>query len=806
MAGVINVIDTCDGENWLTNYSFNVTAGSPFGYNIFIDGMLWNDSPILYSDPTGLNSGVLSLPGDNMTYFVTFQDVETNFCAFTESVTTGQCGASCIIDELVVKTGEDVIHEIEVRDYDFLPAEITARAGETVRFIWTGDVPHTSTSDLVSGIDSWESGLLSKGDTFDLVLQTPGDHPFYCKPHGGPGGIGQAGVISILPQCEDGQEELTICFDAKGGSTEGYRLFIDGNIVGDLQDYENSNGANSISVLLPADGLQHIITIQDDQDSICAASINYYADDCTLDCEMGGLSYELISTSHTVLVLDNEYLPVEIDVEAGDTINFVWEGLIPHTVTSDSISTNTGNAFFNSGLLQQGAQWNLILNETGEYPYYCVPHGGPGGVGMAGSISVSEPCEDEQTLAQFTFVTSKLAGTYDVILNGSEVLSNVPYTGVPQNTFVLTLPADNTELNIMVIDGNDPLCTISLIIDGIDCNDPCFDTEASYDYNIDFTTMNVTFNSTSSGDIVSWMWDFGDGNFSEEENPNHTFLDPLVYEVCLTVTDDQDCVDTICDKVRFSNEVCIAGFDYIQNDLDFIFLNTSDYEDPETEILWTFDDGSLSTLTDSVAHTFELGIYTVCIEITSDSCSATYCEQIDLSDPCLLITPNFIADVDEPNLTVNFTDLSTGEPDTWLWGFGDGTTSPEQNPSHTYDSFGDYNVCLFVQQSDESCSKSICRKISVGITGVVEIEKFKTLTIYPNPSQVTSDIFVKGFNSKDLGKGAKVAIRNSAGIAISEYTIVLEETIAIELQDLPGIYMINVTAENFSYQSLFIRL
>ena len=47
-------------------------------------------------------------------------------------------------------------------------------------------------------------------------------------------------------------------------------------------------------------------------------------------------------------------------------------------------------------------------------------------------------------------------------------------------------------------------------------------------------------------------------------------------------------------------------------------------------------------------------------------------------------------------LTVQFTDTSTGSPTSWLWNFGDGTTSNSQNPSHTYYGVGTYTVSLTV--------------------------------------------------------------------------------------------------------------
>lgn len=63
--------------------------------------------------------------------------------------------------------------------------------------------------------------------------------------------------------------------------------------------------------------------------------------------------------------------------------------------------------------------------------------------------------------------------------------------------------------------------------------------DASFDYNSN--GLSVDFTDTSSdpdGSIVSWQWDFGDGNFSTAQNPSHTFLVADTYIVRLTVTDD----------------------------------------------------------------------------------------------------------------------------------------------------------------------------------------------------------------------------------------------------------------------------
>jgi PKD repeat protein len=69
---------------------------------------------------------------------------------------------------------------------------------------------------------------------------------------------------------------------------------------------------------------------------------------------------------------------------------------------------------------------------------------------------------------------------------------------------------------------------------------------------------------------------------------------------------------------------------------------------------------------------------------------------------------NFIASPTSGNLPliVNFTDQSTNNPTSWQWNFGDGGTSSQQNPSHTYNSEGNYSVSLTVSNNYGSDTES----------------------------------------------------------------------------------------------------
>jgi plastocyanin len=87
--------------------------------------------------------------------------------------------------------------QVEVRmiDFSFEQASLLVRAGSTVTWINEDSARHTATSD--TGI--WDSGSFGRGNSFSFTFDEPGVYPYYCRPHGGPGGEGMAGTIVVLP-------------------------------------------------------------------------------------------------------------------------------------------------------------------------------------------------------------------------------------------------------------------------------------------------------------------------------------------------------------------------------------------------------------------------------------------------------------------------------------------------------------------------------------------------------------------------------------------------------------------------------
>ena len=178
---------------------------------------------------------------------------------------------------------------------------------------------------------------------------------------------------------------------------------------------------------------------------------------------------------------------------------------------------------------------------------------------------------------------------------------------------------------------------------------------------------NVTFvdNSTSgspTAQIVSWSYDFGDGNSASTPNTNHTYTSNGNYQVCLTIATSDSCVSTYCDSVSINcitGGSCQAAFQYTLNPCPNASFFDGSSANPGTIVSWEWDFGdgnTFLTISPNVGHTYSInGAYNVCLTIvTSDSCSSTYCDSVVID--CILgvaefdlenavISPNPVNDV-----------------------------------------------------------------------------------------------------------------------------------------------------------------
>jgi PKD repeat protein len=113
---------------------------------------------------------------------------------------------------------------------------------------------------------------------------------------------------------------------------------------------------------------------------------------------------------------------------------------------------------------------------------------------------------------------------------------------------------------------------------------------------------------------------------------------------------------------------------------------------------WNFGDGVGTSSAQNPTYEYaSAGTYTVTLTVTNDegSDAETKTDYITVTEQAPVADFSASPTSGDAPLTVNFTDLSTGEPISWLWDFGDGTgTSTAQNPFYTYSTSGAYTVTL----------------------------------------------------------------------------------------------------------------
>ena len=129
------------------------------------------------------------------------------------------------------------------------------------------------------------------------------------------------------------------------------------------------------------------------------------------------------------------------------------------------------------------------------------------------------------------------------------------------------------------------------------------------------------------------------------------------------------------------------------NNANLIYFNDASTGSP-TSWTWNFGDGTSSSL-QNPNHTYSTsGTYTVTLSITSATCGDSTSSQITIGTTVCQSAFYSVPDSSNAN-TIMFFDNSTGNPTSWTWAFGDGTSSSLQNPTHTYTP-GTYTVTLVI--------------------------------------------------------------------------------------------------------------
>jgi PKD repeat protein len=237
-----------------------------------------------------------------------------------------------------------------------------------------------------------------------------------------------------------------------------------------------------------------------------------------------------------------------------------------------------------------------------------------------------------------------------------------------------------------------------------------------------YSPLNVYFTDQSTNNPTSWSWTFGDETTSTQQNPSHIYNNPGQYTVSLAVTNtDGSDTETKTNYITVleTDKPPVADFhaDITTGSSPLTVQFTDDTTNNPIHWDWTFGDGTTSTQ-QNPCHTYNnIGTYTVSLYVYNNYAGDTetktnYITVLETDKPPVA---DFHADITTGSspLTVQFTDDTTNNPIHWDWTFGDGTTSTQQNPCHTYNNIGTYTVSLNVYNNIAGDSKSKINYITV---------------------------------------------------------------------------------------------
>ncbi|MCB9447968.1 MAG: choice-of-anchor L domain-containing protein [Flavobacteriales bacterium] len=314
----------------------------------------------------------------------------------------------------------------------------------------------------------------------------------------------------------------------------------------------------------------------------------------------------------------------------------------------------------------------------------------------------------------------------DIVQIGNVLDPSYTYSWSP--TTGLTTPNSSTSNLVLAVAGTNPVsftyiltatspdgCVLTDSLD-VSVNPP---PDADFSFQTGCTNLPTTFQDVSTsmgGNISKWLWDFGDNFFDTVPDPEHSYNRAGTYTVTLTVTDEFGCTGSTTQTLQIWS-LPVANFtvnEPCEGDTSF-FINQTTLADPSDAIGvsdWDFGDASPHGTAQNPNHIYKTsGTYFVTLNISSvNGCPGSITKAV-------IIQPKptaqlLVTDICQNETAVMYNRSIGLTGGTWVWDFGDGTTSDTLNPNHQYANDGDYTVKLHVS-SFYGCEDSTEAQITV---------------------------------------------------------------------------------------------
>lgn len=319
---------------------------------------------------------------------------------------------------------------------------------------------------------------------------------------------------------------------------------------------------------------------------------------------------------------------------------------------------------------------------------------------------------------------------------------------------------------------------------------------------------------------VDYRWSFGNGDTTKTHNPTYTYAKPGAYVVCLEMYDSNlQCSDYYCDSISVdtsNNTGCRAFFSAaVSNDT---VVQLTNWSQGFTNFKWYFPNGNTSSNRHESIVIKTPGTYTICLfaEDSVSGCQDSVCQTVTIDSArggrgCQAAF-RVAVDTSQKFKLFLINSSSNKSSHSYYWSFGDGGSSTKRNPTHKYNSFGRYLVCLTITDSALNCTSTYCDSLGLDSTGRLlkadgfELEviedfastpKIKAVdcNLYPNP---TTNVFTVKLE-ENASLDAALTVYNLQGRLVAQSGFDGSQQSVIDLQgELDGLYIVRIfDGENF---------
>ncbi len=316
---------------------------------------------------------------------------------------------------------------------------------------------------------------------------------------------------------------------------------------------------------------------------------------------------------------------------------------------------------------------------------------------------------------------------------------------------------------------------------------------ASFDYNFLGNNQYQFENNSVNG--TSYVWDFGDGMMSSEFSPEHTYTVDGQYDVTLTAING-------CGEISTTQSIEVGGLPIAAFGANFdnpCVPSTVQFQDQSfgqniQSYNWEFEGGSPPTSTmQNPTVTYSIpGVYDVELTVENSTGENTIFLE-DFIEVFAVPIADFEFSIDAVNYsTVLFTNNSISGS-YQIWDFGDGSTSSEFSPVHTYSTGGLFQVELTV--ANDGCGSTTSREIYIEMPNTSREEVlFPMAAVYPNPAY---ELIYVSFLEMPLS-GTIISLLDLKGQFLQR--ILVEEKVEeVNVSNLPsGLYFLQINNEGYS--------